>query len=43
VLIGDSNFKNQIIAGKSVKEIQDSWEPGLSKYKKMREQYLIYK
>lgn len=43
VLIGDSNFKNQIIAGKSVKEIQDSWEPGLSRYKKMREQYLIYR
>jgi uncharacterized protein YbbC (DUF1343 family) len=43
VLIGDSAFKNQIIAGKTVKEIQDSWEPGLSQYKKMREQYLIYR
>jgi uncharacterized protein YbbC (DUF1343 family) len=43
ILIGDSNFRNQIIAGKSVKEIQDSWEPGLSQYKKMRTKYLIYK
>jgi uncharacterized protein YbbC (DUF1343 family) len=43
ILIGDTAFKNQIIAGKSVKEIQDSWEPGLSGYKKMREKYLIYK
>jgi uncharacterized protein YbbC (DUF1343 family) len=43
VLIGDSAFKNQIIAGKTVKEMQDSWEPGLSQYKKMREKYLIYK
>ena len=43
VLIGDSAFKNQIIAGMTVKEIQDSWEPGLSQYKKMREKYLIYR
>lgn len=43
ILIGDTAFKKQIIAGKSVKEIRDSWEPGLSQYKKMRERYLIYK
>jgi len=43
VLIGDSAFKNQIIAGKTVKEIRESWEPGLSQYKKMRQQYLIYR
>ena len=42
-LAGNSNFKKQIIAGKSVKEIQDSWEPGLSNYKKMRNKYILYK
>jgi uncharacterized protein YbbC (DUF1343 family) len=41
-LSGDSEFKKQIIAGKTVKEIQDSWEPGLSKYKLMRKKYLLY-
>lgn len=41
-LAGVLAFKQQIIAGKSVKEIQDSWEPGLSQYKTMRKKYLIY-
>lgn len=41
-LSGSSEFRKQIIAGKSVKEIQDSWEPGLSKYKIMRKKYLLY-
>jgi uncharacterized protein YbbC (DUF1343 family) len=41
-LSGDSEFKKQIIAGKSVKEIQDSWEPKLSEYKMMRKKYLLY-
>lgn len=41
-LAGVKDFKLQIIAGKTVKEIQDSWEPGLSNYKKMREKYLLY-
>lgn len=41
-LSGDANFKNQIAAGLSVKEIQESWEPKLSEYKKMRQQYLLY-
>ncbi len=41
-LSGSSEFRKQIIAGKSVKEIQDSWEPGLSKYKAMRKKYLLY-
>ncbi|MEF2036242.1 hypothetical protein, partial [Pseudomonas aeruginosa] len=42
-LAGDANFKNQIIAGTSVEDIQASWEPGLSKYKEMRKKYLLYK
>ena len=41
-LSGSADFKKQIIAGKSVKEIQDSWEPGLSQYKVMRKKYLLY-
>lgn len=41
-LAGVASFKEQIIAGKSVKEIQDSWEPGLSQYKTMRKKYLLY-
>lgn len=41
-LIGNARFKEQIIAGKSEEEIRKSWEPGLSKYKKMRMKYLLY-
>lgn len=42
-LAGDGEFKKQIIAGKTAKQIQDSWEPGLSKYKLMRKKYLLYR
>lgn len=42
-LIGNNQFKNQIIAGKTEEEIRESWEPGLRNYKKMRLQYLLYK
>lgn len=42
-LAGTGEFKNQIIAGKSEKEIRDSWEPALSEYKTMRKKYLLYK
>ncbi|MBC7866352.1 MAG: DUF1343 domain-containing protein, partial [Gloeobacteraceae cyanobacterium ES-bin-316] len=41
-LAGDAEFKKQVMAGKSEKEIQQSWEPGLSLYKTMRKAYLIY-
>ncbi|MFT3822613.1 MAG: DUF1343 domain-containing protein [Chitinophagaceae bacterium] len=41
-LSGVYDFKKQIIEGKTAKEIQDSWEPGLSQYKEMRKKYLIY-
>jgi uncharacterized protein YbbC (DUF1343 family) len=43
ILAGVSDFKQQIIDGKTMKEIQDSWEPQLSNYKAMRLKYLIYK
>ncbi|MBE7177185.1 MAG: DUF1343 domain-containing protein [Mucilaginibacter polytrichastri] len=42
-LAGVSAFKQQIISGKSEAEIRKSWEPGLSEYKKMRLNYLLYK
>lgn len=41
-LIGVGDFRQQIIDGKSEKEIRESWEPGLSKYKEMRKKYLLY-
>jgi len=41
-LSGDAEFKKQIIAGKTAKEIQASWEPKLSEYKEMRKKYLLY-
>jgi uncharacterized protein YbbC (DUF1343 family) len=42
VLSGVYDFKKQIIAGKSAKEIQATWEPGLARYKNMRKKYLLY-
>ena len=42
-LAGTNKLREQIIAGKSEKEIRDSWEPGLSQYKEIRKKYLIYK
>lgn len=41
-LAGTYEFKKQIEAGKSAKEIVASWEPGLVKYKNMRKKYLLY-
>lgn len=41
-LAGVYSLREQIIAGKSEKEIRASWEPGLSQYKKMRRKYLLY-
>lgn len=41
-LAGTKLLKEQIIAGKSEKEIRESWEPGLSDFKKLRTTYLLY-
>jgi len=41
-LIGSGLFRQQIIDGKSEKEIRKSWEPGLTGYKLMRKKYLLY-
>lgn len=42
ILAGTDEFRKQIIAQKSVTEIQNSWEPKLSEYKTMRKKYLLY-
>ncbi len=41
-LAGVYTLKQQIIDGKSEKEIRASWEPGLKAYKTMRKKYLLY-
>lgn len=41
-LAGTKLFKEQIISFSSETEIRNSWEPGLSEYKKMHLKYLIY-
>ncbi|HSU27518.1 MAG TPA: DUF1343 domain-containing protein [Chitinophagaceae bacterium] len=41
-LSGTTQFKEQIITGKSEKEIRESWEPALSEFKVMRKKYLLY-
>jgi uncharacterized protein YbbC (DUF1343 family) len=41
-LAGVYGFKQQIISGKTARQIQASWEPKLSEYKKMRMNYLLY-
>ncbi len=41
-LAGNSNLKQQIIAGKTESEIRSSWQPGLTKFATIRNRYLIY-
>jgi uncharacterized protein YbbC (DUF1343 family) len=41
-LAGVSSLKQQIIAGKTEKEIRASWAPGLTAYKNIRAKYLLY-
>ena len=41
-LAGNSNLRNQIIEGKTEKEIRNSWKPDLKKFKKIRKKYLLY-
>lgn len=40
--IGRGDFRQQIIDGVPMEEIRAGWEPELSAYKKMRENYLLY-
>lgn len=41
-LAGNEMLRQQIEAGKSEKEIRQSWRPGLSAYLTMRKKYLLY-
>jgi len=41
-LAGTTLLKEQIISGKTEKEVRQSWEPGLSEFKKLRKKYLLY-
>ncbi len=41
-LAGTRDLKQQIILGVSEEEIRKSWEPGLSAYKQMAKQYMLY-
>ncbi len=42
-LTGTGELRKQIMAKKSVAQIRASWEPGLSRFKKIRKKYLLYK
>jgi uncharacterized protein YbbC (DUF1343 family) len=42
-LAGTDKLRKQIEAGMNEKEIRQSWEPALSKFKQTREKYLLYK
>jgi len=41
-LAGNRQLMQQIKDGKSESEIRQSWEPGLSRFKQLRKQYLLY-
>lgn len=40
---GTKQLKDQIIQKKTVREIHESWQPELAKFKNVRKKYLIYK
>ncbi|MCK5907676.1 MAG: DUF1343 domain-containing protein, partial [Flavobacteriales bacterium] len=42
-LAGTKKFQQQIIEGKSAKEIKESWQEGLNEFSKTRAKYLLYK
>ncbi|RXP52809.1 DUF1343 domain-containing protein [Lutibacter sp. HS1-25] len=41
--VGNEILQQQLIEGKSAKEIQDSWQPKIEDFKKIRSHYLLYK
>jgi uncharacterized protein YbbC (DUF1343 family) len=41
-LAGSNQLMEQIKAGKTEAQIRQSWEPGLSAFKKIRKKYLLY-
>ena len=42
-LAGNDELWQQIVAGKTEKEIRASWQPKLDEFKKIRKKYLLYK
>ena len=42
-LAGNDELWQQIVAGKTEKEIRASWQPKLDQFKKIRKKYLLYK
>jgi uncharacterized protein YbbC (DUF1343 family) len=42
LLAGSDTLRKQIMAGKTEKEIKESWRPGLEKFKEVRKKYLLY-
>jgi uncharacterized protein YbbC (DUF1343 family) len=41
-LAGSSKLREQVLSGKSAKQIRKSWQQGLNAFKKMRQNYLLY-
>lgn len=41
-LAGEADLKRQIIEGKTESEIRQSWQPGLEKFRAIRNKYLMY-
>lgn len=41
-LAGNATLQQQIIKGKTEKEIRASWKPGIEKFEKIRKKYLLY-
>ena len=41
-LAGTDLLRKQVEEGKSEQEIRASWEPALTNFKKIRQQYLLY-
>ena len=41
-LAGTDQLRKDIIAGKLEKEIENSWQPGIIAFKKIRKKYLLY-
>lgn len=41
-LAGNSSLRQQILEGKTEEEIRKSWQPALTRFKSIREKYLLY-
>ena len=42
ILAKNEALQEQVIAGKTAKEIRESWQPALKAFKEIRKKYLIY-